>query len=100
MTLGRIHLLEHNLEASGLPEGGSYHLVTVSRYLYRPHFPHLAQMIAPGGFLVFHTFMKGSELTAVGRPRRPQFLLNENELSSQFNPSSGFRIIKIGRAHV
>ena len=50
-------------------------------------------MIAPGGFLVFHTFMKGSELTAVGRPRRPQFLLNENELSSQFNPSSGFRII-------
>ena len=93
---GKIELVERDLEASGLPLlefPGTCHLVTVARYLHRPHFAELKKLLKPGGILVYHTFMKGCENSAIGRPRRPQFLLQPGELAENFNPSTGFEII-------
>lgn len=92
----RIRLINEDLEQNGLPVilfYGVCHLVNIARYLYRPHFEHYHKLLAPGGFLVYHTFMKGCEKTSIGRPKRPQFLLNPNELAENFNPKTGFEII-------
>ena len=92
-----IELVERDLEKDGLPLddlANKCHLATVSRYLHRPHFADLPRLLAPGGFLVFHTFMKGCENTAVGRPKRPQFLLNPNELATVFGSENGFKVIR------
>ncbi|EFA81644.1 hypothetical protein PPL_05637 [Heterostelium album PN500] len=60
-----------------------YHLVHVARYLYRPLLPIIAELIVPGGFVVFHTFMHPSK----GKPKRPRYLLNYNELKERFTNS-------------
>lgn len=46
---------------------GRCQLVHVSRYLHRPLFPVLKAMVAPGGFVLYHTFLRGSE--AFGAPK-------------------------------
>ncbi|KAM9962927.1 hypothetical protein ACTFIW_006148 [Dictyostelium discoideum] len=58
-----------------------YDLVHVARYLHRPLFPLLNELVKPGGFILYHTFMTPS----MGKPRRPRFLLNPNELKEKFN---------------
>ncbi|MFO1081928.1 MAG: class I SAM-dependent methyltransferase [Reyranellaceae bacterium] len=52
--------------------------VVVTNYLHRPLFPALLDALAPGGVLLYETFMVGNE--AFGRPRRPEFLLADGEL--------------------
>ena len=46
---------------------GRCQLVHVARYLHRPLFPVLKAMVAPGGFVLYHTFLRGSE--AFGAPK-------------------------------
>jgi tellurite methyltransferase len=71
-------------------EFGSFDLIHVSRYLHRPLYESLRQMVRPGGFVVFSTFMRGCE--ELGKPRRPQFILEVNELKQVFGPENGFFI--------
>lgn len=52
--------------------------VVVTNYLWRPNFSALLANIAPGGFLLYETFAAGNE--SVGRPARPEFLLQPGEL--------------------
>lgn len=52
--------------------------VVVTNYLHRPLFPALLDALAPGGVLLYETFMEGNE--RFGRPRHPEFLLNDGEL--------------------
>ena len=52
--------------------------VVVTNYLHRPLFPLLVAAVAPGGVLLYETFMVGQE--RLGRPRRPEFLLHDGEL--------------------
>ncbi len=52
--------------------------VVVTNYLFRPLFPALVAAVAPGGALIYETFAKGNE--GLGRPRRPEHLLNPGEL--------------------
>jgi len=59
-----------------------FDLVTVSRYLHRPHLPELPKLLKEGGFVCYHTFMEGCE--KFGRPRNPRFLLKHGELSSLY----------------
>ncbi|WP_303784118.1 bifunctional 2-polyprenyl-6-hydroxyphenol methylase/3-demethylubiquinol 3-O-methyltransferase UbiG [Azovibrio restrictus] len=67
------------LEGEDWPLAGeSYDLVLVSRYLYRPRLDALVQLLAPGGLLIYETFMTGHE--RFGRPSRPDFLLQPGEL--------------------
>lgn len=66
-------------------EGGPWPLsgrafagVVVTNYLWRPLWPAILQSVAPGGVLIYETFTVGHE--TVGKPSRPDFLLQPGEL--------------------
>jgi SAM-dependent methyltransferase len=58
--------------------GRAFGAVIVTNYLHRPLMPALLDAVAPGGVLLYETFMKGNE--RFGKPRRPEFLLDDGEL--------------------
>jgi len=60
-----------------LPER-QFDAVVVTNYLWRPLFPALKAAVAPGGLLIYETFAQAH--AALGRPRRPEFLLRPGEL--------------------
>jgi SAM-dependent methyltransferase len=60
----------------------TFDAIVVCRYLHRPLLPLLAASLAPGGVLIYETFMQGHE--AYGRPKNPDFLLRPNELREVF----------------
>lgn len=53
-------------------------LVVVTNYLWRPLMSRILDSVAPGGVLIYETFASGNE--TVGRPSRPDFLLQPGEL--------------------
>lgn len=52
--------------------------VVVTNYLWRPLLPRIVEAVAPGGLLVYETFLVGHE--RFGRPTNPDFLLRPGEL--------------------
>lgn len=58
--------------------GRQFNAVIVTNYLWRPLFPDILQSLAPNGVLIYETFAAGHE--TVGRPSRPDFLLQPGEL--------------------
>lgn len=62
--------------------GGGYDGIVVTNYLHRPLLRPLAAALAPGGVLIYETFMTGNE--RFGRPRNPDFLLRPGELLEAF----------------
>ena len=62
-------------DASALRQFG---VVVVTNYLWRPLWPMILGSVAEGGVLIYETFAAGNE--TVGRPRRPDFLLQSGEL--------------------
>jgi len=62
--------------------GGGWSGIVVTNYLYRALFADLAQGLAPGGVLIYETFMLGNE--RFGRPSNPEFLLKPGELVTAF----------------
>lgn len=52
--------------------------LVVTNYLWRPLLPRLLDSLAPGGVLIYETFAAGNE--TVGKPSRPDFLLQPGEL--------------------
>jgi len=68
-----------DLEAGPWPLAGErFDAVLVTNYLWRPLFPALLSCVTEGGLLIYETFASGQ--AALGRPRRPEFLLRPNEL--------------------
>jgi len=68
-----------DLEAQPWPlPGATFDAVVVTHYLWRPLFPALEGAVAPGGLLIYETFAQAQ--AALGRPRRPEFLLQPGEL--------------------
>jgi len=59
-----------------------FQALVVTNYLWRPLFPVMAESLAPGGFLIYETFAVGNE--TVGKPSRPDFLLQRGELLASF----------------
>lgn len=59
-------------------EGQTFGAVVVTHYLWRALLPVMVQNVAPGGVLVYETFAAGNE--SVGKPSRPDFLLQPGEL--------------------
>lgn len=55
-----------------------FEVIVVTNYLWRALFPTMLQSLAPGGLLLFETFTSGNE--TVGKPSRPDFLLQPGEL--------------------
>ncbi|HEY8905220.1 MAG TPA: class I SAM-dependent methyltransferase [Rhodoferax sp.] len=64
------------LMQSGSPR--RFDVVVVTNYLWRALFPTILQSLAPGGVLLYETFAAGNE--TVGKPSRPDFLLQPGEL--------------------
>lgn len=58
-------------------------LIHVARYLHRPLFPVFNRLLAPQGYMVYHTFMQGCEV--FGSPKNPRFLLAPHELAKVFS---------------
>jgi rhodanese-related sulfurtransferase len=67
----------------------AYDLVLVTRYLHRPLFPHLIRSLAPGGTLIYETFL--AQQAERGHPKNPAFLLKAGELSTLVAPLSILR---------
>ncbi|MGA8006302.1 MAG: SAM-dependent methyltransferase, partial [Burkholderiales bacterium] len=63
-------------------EAGRFAGIVVANYLYRPLFRHLIAALAPGGVLIYETFMAGNE--RYGKPSKPEFLLAPGELLAAF----------------
>jgi SAM-dependent methyltransferase len=75
-----IEIVQADLE-DGSPwplPGRTFGAVVVTNYLHRPLFPALLDALAPGGVLLYETFMAGNE--RFGRPSNPAFLLKDGEL--------------------
>lgn len=64
------------------PLGGGYDGIVATNYLHRPLLPAIASALAPGGIVIYETFMQGNE--RFGRPRNPDFLLRPGELLKAF----------------
>lgn len=58
--------------------GRQFDAVVVTNYLWRPLLPTLLASLAAGGVLLYETFAAGNE--TVGKPSRPDFLLQSGEL--------------------
>lgn len=59
-------------------EGERFDAVVVTNYLWRPLLPVIVASVADGGVLIYETFASGNE--SVGKPSRPDFLLQPGEL--------------------
>lgn len=76
-------LIAADLERGPWPLGSGaarrqFAAVVVTHYLWRPLMDDIVQSLAPGGVLLYETFAAGNE--TVGRPARPDFLLQPGEL--------------------
>lgn len=81
------HLVD--LESSAWPFAGRrFDGVVVTNYLHRPLFPALRAALNENGVLIYETFAAGN--ATVGRPRKPEFLLNCGELLLQMQ---GLRVV-------
>jgi hypothetical protein len=68
-----------DIEAGPWPlPGRRFDAVLVTNYLWRPLLPLIIDSVATGGVLLYETFADGQQ--TVGRPSRPDFLLQPGEL--------------------
>lgn len=73
-----------DLESGSVDLGqGVYALIAVFHYLHRPLFPTLVRALAPGGLLLYETFL---ESHGGRRPSRPEHLLKSGELVRLVSP--------------
>jgi SAM-dependent methyltransferase len=59
-------------------QGRTFGGVVVTNYLWRPLWPNILASLAPNGVLIYETFSSGND--TVGKPSRPDFLLQPAEL--------------------
>ncbi len=80
----RVHFSRMDLETPVPPafDPEGFGAVLVFRYLHRPLIPVLRGCLAPGGLLVYETYLEGQE--AHGKPRNPEHLLRRGELAAWF----------------
>jgi SAM-dependent methyltransferase len=80
-----LRCLRADLETgSGIPvRPGSCGAILVFRFLFRPLAPAIVQALAPGGLLLYETFLR-AEGEATGGPRNPAFRLAPGELRALF----------------
>ncbi|MFZ3118537.1 MAG: SAM-dependent methyltransferase, partial [Variovorax sp.] len=78
-----------DIEAGPWPfDGRQFAAVVVTNYLWRPRLPDIVAAVAPGGVLLYETFATGNE--TVGKPSRPDFLLQPGELLAA---CTGLRVV-------
>ena len=96
--LARIDAVQLDLEGTDWPLAGrSFAGIVVTNYLWRPRLPDLLALLAPGGVLIYETFMLGNE--AYGKPSNPEFLLRPGELR-EIVAAAGLREIAFEEGYV
>lgn len=86
---GLAEIVDADIESGPWPlPDRQFDLVVVCNYLWRPLFDTIKSAVAPGGWLVWETFADGQQ--HLGRPSRPDFLLNRGEL---LQVCQGWRIV-------
>ena len=68
--------------------GRRFDAVVVTNYLWRALLPTLLQSLNEGGVLIYETFADGNQ--RVGKPSRPDFLLQDGEL---LRAAEGLRVV-------
>ena len=72
-------VLQADIESGSWPlPGRRFGAVVVTHYLWRPLMPTVLDSVAEGGVLIYETFAAGN--ATVGKPSRPDFLLQPGEL--------------------
>ena len=80
-----VQILHADIENAPWPlDGQGFDAVVVVNYLHRPLWPSLVAAVAPGGLLLYETFMQGNE--RYGKPSNPAFLLRPGELLEATTP--------------
>jgi SAM-dependent methyltransferase len=83
------HAVLADIETGPWPfEDLTFDAVIVTHYLWRDLIPKLINSLAPGGVLLYETFAAGNE--TVGKPSRPDFLLQPGEL---LHVCEGLRVV-------
>lgn len=86
------------LEGEAWPLAGEQFAgIVVTNYLWRPRWQDLLALLAPGGVLIYETFMIGNE--AYGKPSRPDFLLQAGELRT-LAEAHGLRVVDFVEGYV
>lgn len=86
-----------DLEGDNWPLAGeSFAGIIVTNYLWRPRLADLCALLAPGGVLIYETFMAGNE--AFGKPSNPDFLLRSGELRA-VTAAAGLREIAFSEGY-
>ena len=83
-SLAAVRFVQADLE-DGSPwplPGEQFQGIVVANYLHRPLYPLIERALAPGGVLIYETFMAGNE--RFGKPSNPAFLLAPGELWTAF----------------
>lgn len=81
--------LQADIEDGPWPFAGrTFDAVVVTHYLWRPLLATIVASVGPGGVLIYETFAAGNE--TVGKPSRPDFLLQRGEL---LQACAGLRIV-------
>jgi len=81
--------LQADIENGPWPFAGQlFGAVVVTNYLWRARLPDIVAAVAPGGVLLYETFAAGNE--SVGKPSRPDFLLQPGEL---LGACAGLRVV-------
>ncbi len=84
-----IRTLQADIEGQPWPlPGQTFDAVVVTNYLWRPLWPHILGSLGSNGVLIYETFAHGN--ASVGRPARPDFLLQPGEL---LRLCSGLRVV-------
>ncbi|MBL8387732.1 MAG: class I SAM-dependent methyltransferase [Hydrogenophaga sp.] len=88
-TTGVGRVVQADIESGPWPFAGQrFDAVVVTNYLWRPLLPVIVNSLADGGVLIYETFAIGNE--TVGRPSRPDFLLQPGEL---LRASAGLHVV-------
>lgn len=87
-----------DLEGEEWPLAGQvFDGIVVTNYLWRPRLPDVLALLAPGGVLIYETFMVGN--AAYGKPSNPAFLLLAGELR-QLAAAAGLREVDYAEGYV
>ena len=82
-------VLQADVEGAPWPlPGRQFDAIVVTNYLWRPLFPTLLGALAEGGVYLHETFADGHQ--HIGRPSRPDFLLQRGEL---LRACAGLRVL-------
>jgi SAM-dependent methyltransferase len=96
-ALPGISVMVADLEGEAWPLAGQrFAGVIVTNYLWRPRLSDVCALLAPGGVLIYETFMAGND--AYGKPSNPDFLLQPGELRAVAS-AAGLRVLDFAEGY-